>query len=131
MPYHVVESIASALNRRSQALQGSQILLLGVAYKKDVDDLRESPALTIIELLRKQGAIVKYNDPYVPYIGKGRKYDLNLSSQPLAELDHYDCVVIVTDHSDYDYERIVRESKLVIDTRNATRGIEAANIVQC
>jgi UDP-N-acetyl-D-glucosamine dehydrogenase len=104
---------------------------LGVAYKKDIDDLRESPSLTIIELLRETGAEVRYNDPYFPSVGRGRKYDLNMTSIPLDDLRRYDCVVIVTDHSDYDYARVVREAQLVVDTRNATRGISSPNIVRC
>ena len=131
MPYHVLEAISSALNHRAQPLPGRRVLILGAAYKKDVDDLRESPALTIIELLNKEGAVVSYNDPYVPYIGHGRKYDLKMSSVPLEDLQQYDCVVIITDHSDYDYQRIVREARLVIDTRNATHGITSPNIVRC
>ena len=83
------------------------MLILGVAYKKDIDDLRESPALTIIELLQKEGAQVSYHDPYFPFIGKGRKYDLQMKCTELEQLGQYDCVVIVTDHSDYDYQRIV------------------------
>jgi UDP-N-acetyl-D-glucosamine dehydrogenase len=131
MPYHVVDSISSALNHFSRTLYGSRILLLGVAYKKDVDDLRESPALTIIEVLRREGAVVSYNDPYIPHIGRGRKYDLGMTSVPLDDLDRYDCLVILADHSDYDYARIVREARLVVDTRNATRGILSSNIVRC
>ena len=102
-----------------------------MAYKKDVDDLRESPALTIIEQLQKRGVIVSYNDPYIPTIGRGRKYDLNMTSTPLEHLERYDCVLIVTDHSDYDYPQIVRDARLVVDTRNATRGISSPNIVRC
>jgi UDP-N-acetyl-D-glucosamine dehydrogenase len=131
MPYHVVESISSALNHRAEPLPGRHVLILGVAYKKDVDDLRESPALTIIEVLRKEGVVVSYNDPYVPCIDRGRKYDLGMKSVPLDNLQQYDCVVIVADHSDYDYQRIVREARLVIDTRNATHGINSPNIVRC
>jgi UDP-N-acetyl-D-glucosamine dehydrogenase len=131
MPYHVVASVAAALNREKKALNGAKILVLGVAYKKDIDDLRESPSLTIIELLQREGAVVSYNDPYFAFVGKGRKYDLQMHNTPLDNLSQYDCVLIVTDHSDYDYARIVRESKLVVDTRNATRGINAPNIVRC
>jgi len=131
MPYFVIERMAEALNERSKALNGSQVLVLGVAYKKDIDDLRESPALTIIELLRQRGARVCYNDPYFPFVGRGRHYDLNMASTPLTALDDYDCVLIVTDHSAYDYRRIVAESRLVVDTRNATAGIHSANIVRC
>lgn len=131
MPYHVVDSVSAALNQQFKTLRDASILVLGVSYKKDIDDLRESPSLTIIELLRKAGAVVSYNDPYFPTIGKGRKYDLNMTSAPLEHLSTYDCVIIVTDHSDYDYARIVRESDLVIDTRNATRGIASSKIVHC
>jgi len=131
MPYHVLDSVARALNQQKKALNGSKVLVLGVAYKKDIDDLRESPALTIIELLQKEGAIVSYNDPYFPQVGRGRKYDLQMKCAPLDNLGEYECVLIVTDHSDYDYEKIVRESKLVVDTRNATKGIRSPNIVHC
>jgi UDP-N-acetyl-D-glucosamine dehydrogenase len=131
MPYHVLDSVARALNRQKKAVNGSKVLILGVAYKKDIDDLRESPALTIIELLKNAGAEVSYNDPYFPKVGRGRKYDLQMTCAPLENLGQYDCVLIVTDHSDYDYERIVRESKLVVDTRKATGGIESPKIVHC
>jgi UDP-N-acetyl-D-glucosamine dehydrogenase len=131
MPYHVVSSVSRALNRQRKALNGAKVLVLGVAYKKDIDDLRESPALTIIELLQKDGAQVSYNDPYFPLIGKGRHYDLQMKCVPVEDVPKYDCVVIVTDHSDYDYGWIVEHASLVVDTRNATRGIHADNIVRC
>ena len=131
MPYHVLASVAGALNRHKKALNGARVLVLGVAYKKDIDDLRESPALTIIELLQKEGAQVSFNDPYFPFIGKGRKYDLQMKCSSLDKLNQYDCVLIVTDHSDYDYRRIVEESQLVVDTRNATKGIDSPKIVHC
>ncbi len=131
MPYHVVTSVASALNQHKKALNGSKVLVLGVAYKRDIDDLRESPALTIIEELRRQGAEVRYNDPYFPKVGQGRKYNLQMNCAPLENLDQYDCVLIVTDHSDYDYRKIVNEAKLVVDTRNATHGIKSEKIVRC
>jgi UDP-N-acetyl-D-glucosamine dehydrogenase len=131
MPYHVLDSVARALNQQKKAVNGSKVLVLGVAYKKDIDDLRESPALTIIELLKNAGADVSYNDPYFPTVGRGRKYDLQMKCAPLENLGQYDCVLIVTDHSDYDYERIVRESKLVVDTRKATRGIDSRKVVHC
>jgi UDP-N-acetyl-D-glucosamine dehydrogenase len=131
MPYHVLDSVARALNQQKKAVNGSKVLILGVAYKKDIDDLRESPALTIIELLKNAGADVSYNDPYFPTVGRGRKYDLQMKCAPLENLSQYDCVLIVTDHSDYDYERIVRESKLVVDTRKATRGIDSSKVVHC
>jgi UDP-N-acetyl-D-glucosamine dehydrogenase len=131
MPYHVLDSVAKALNSHKKALNGARVLVLGMAYKKDIDDLRESPSLTIIELLREQGAVVSYNDPYFPTVGKGRHYDLQMTCAPLEDLGQYDCALIVTDHSDYDYARIVRESQLVVDTRNATRGIKSPKIVHC
>jgi UDP-N-acetyl-D-glucosamine dehydrogenase len=131
MPYFVLDQLAAALNERGKNFKGSKVLVLGVAYKRDIDDLRESPSLTIIELLRKKGAEVAYNDPYFPTVGHGRKYDLNMTSAPLDHLDKYDAVLIVTDHSSYDYARIVDEAQLVIDTRNATRGINSPNIVRC
>jgi UDP-N-acetyl-D-glucosamine dehydrogenase len=131
MPYHVVASTVAALNRERKSLNGANVLVLGVAYKKDIDDLRESPALTIIELLQKEGAKVSYNDPFFEFVGRGRKYDLQMKNTPLENLGAYDCVVIVTDHSSYDYSTIVEQSKLVIDTRNATKGIQSPKIVRC
>jgi UDP-N-acetyl-D-glucosamine dehydrogenase len=131
MPYHIVDFVADALNNRCKSLKGSNILILGVSYKKDIDDLRESPALTIIEVLQKRGATVAYNDPYFPTIGKGRKYDLQMQSVPSDNLGQYDCVVIVTDHSDYDFRSIVEEAQLIVDTRNATVGISSPKIVRC
>jgi len=131
MPYHVLASVGGALNRHKKAVNGAKVLVLGVAYKKDIDDLRESPSLTIIELLQKDGAQVSYHDPFFPFIGKGRKYDLQMKCAELNNLGDYDCVVIVTDHSDYDYPRIVREAQLVVDTRNATQGIASDKIVHC
>ena len=131
MPYNVIASTISALNRQKKSINGSKVLVLGVAYKRDIDDLRESPALTIIELLQKEGAVVSYNDPYFPFVGRGRKYDLQMKCTPLDNLGQYDCVLIVTDHTDYDYKKIVAESKLVVDSRNATRGIKSDRIVHC
>lgn len=131
MPYHVLASIGAALNGQKKPVNGSRVLILGVAYKKDIDDLRESPALTIIELLQKEGAQVSYHDPYFPFIGKGRKYDLQMKRAELDDLGKYDCVVIVTDHSNYNYGDIVAKAKIVVDTRNATKGIENSKIVRC
>jgi len=131
MPYHVVASVGAALNERRKTINGSKVLVVGIAYKKDIDDLRESPSLTIIELLRQQGAEVSYHDPYFKFVGRGRKYDLQMNCASLDDLGKYDCVLIVTDHSDYDYPRMVRESQLVVDTRNATKGITANNLVRC
>jgi len=131
MPYHVLSSVSGALNRHKKSVNGARVLVLGVAYKKDIDDLRESPSLTIIELLRKRGADVSYNDPYFPTVGRGRHYDLNMTCQPLEGLDTYDCVVIATDHSYYDFTAITENAQLIIDTRNATAGITQDHIVRC
>ena len=131
MPYNVISATISALNQHKKAINGSKIMVLGVAYKRDIDDLRESPALTIIELLQKEGAQVSYNDPYFPFVGRGRKYDLQMKRSPLDNLGQYDCVLIVTDHTDYDYKKIVNESQLVVDSRFATRGIKSDKIVHC
>jgi len=131
MPYFVIEHLAAGLNERRKSIKGAKILVLGLAYKRDIDDLRESPSLTIIELLRERGAEVAYNDPYFPTVGRGRHYDLNMTSAPLNDLAQYDAVVIVTDHSSFDYKTIVEQSQLVIDTRNATKGIDSEKIVRC
>jgi UDP-N-acetyl-D-glucosamine dehydrogenase len=131
MPYFVIQQISAALNDRCKSVKGSQVLVLGLAYKRDIDDLRESPSLTIIELLRDKGADVAYNDPFFPKVGHGRHYDLNMTSTPLDNLGQYDAVVIVTDHTSYDYRAIVEESQLVVDTRNATKGIESTKVVHC
>ena len=131
MPYFVLSQIAAGLNNHRKSVKGSKVLVLGLAYKRDIDDLRESPSLTIIELLREQGAIVAYNDPYFPKVGHGRHYDLNMTNTPLDNLAQYDAVVIVTDHSTYDYKSIVEQSQLIVDTRNATKGIDSPKIVRC
>jgi UDP-N-acetyl-D-glucosamine dehydrogenase len=131
MPYFVLEQISAALNEYEKSLKGSRVLVLGLSYKKDIDDLRESPSLAIIKLLRQRGAIVSYNDPYFPRVGHGRHFELNMESTPLDNLGDFDAVLIVTDHSDYDFARIVAESKLVVDTRNATKGINSSKIVRC
>ncbi len=126
MPYHVVDSVAAALNDRQKSLKGSRILVLGVAYKKDVDDLRESPSLKILDLLTARGVNIEYNDPYFPELHKMRHYNFEgMKSVPLHPdtLAKYDCVLIATDHSSYDYAMIVEAAPLVIDTRNATRRI--------
>ena len=126
MPYHVVDAVASALNERQKSLKGSRVLVLGVAYKKDVDDLRESPSLKIIELLIARGVKVDYNDPYFPEFHKMRHYNFEgMKSVPLDPkmLASYDCVMIATDHTSYDYPMIVESAQLVIDSRNATRRI--------
>jgi UDP-N-acetyl-D-glucosamine dehydrogenase len=131
MPYFVIDNVAAGLNEQRKSLKGSKVLVLGVAYKRDIDDLRESPSLTIIELLREKGALVSYNDPFFASVGHGRHYDLNMTNTPLDNLGQYDAVLIVTDHSSYDYKAIVEQSQLVIDTRNATKGIDSPKIVRC
>jgi UDP-N-acetyl-D-glucosamine dehydrogenase len=131
MPYFVLEQTASALNEHRKSIKGSKILVLGLAYKRDIDDLRESPSLTIIELLRDKGALVSYNDPFFPTVGRGRHYDLNMTNTPLDNLGEFDAVLIVTDHTSYDYRSIVEQSQLVVDTRNATKGIDSPKIVRC
>ncbi len=131
MPAYVVRAVERALMERGQPLQGAKVLVLGLAYKRDVDDLRESPSLTIIELLTRGGAAVAYNDPFFETVGHGRKYDLEMRSTPLEQIADFDCVVVATDHSAYNYEAIVAESRLVVDSRNATRAIHSAKIVRC
>ncbi len=135
MPEHVVASVADALNHRRQCLNNARILVLGVAYKKNVDDLRESPSLAVMELLQARGARVDYNDPYFSHLGRMRRYNFQLDSVELTpeNLSRYDAVVIATDHSSYDYEFVARHSRLVIDTRYATRDITAypEKIVRC
>jgi UDP-N-acetyl-D-glucosamine dehydrogenase len=135
MPAHVVAKLAEALDQRKQCLRDAPILVLGVAYKKDVDDLRESPSLRIIELLQARGAKVDYHDPYFPSLHKMRHYDfagMNSVDLTVESLTRYAAVVIATDHSSYDYAFIVRHARLVVDTRNATHGVTEHNkIVRC
>ncbi|MDO8426458.1 MAG: UDP binding domain-containing protein, partial [Deltaproteobacteria bacterium] len=131
MPYYVVNKVMEALNERGKSLRGSKILLLGVAYKKNVDDMRESPSLELIRLLKEKGAVVSYNDPYVP-VAINVKAAVRMRSIGITDerLKKYDCVLIATDHSSYDYRKIVENSRLVVDTRNATAGIKGNNIVK-
>ena len=122
MPHYVIAKTMEALNEHKKSLKGSKVLVLGLAYKKDIDDVRESPSIELIELLREKGAKVDYNDPYIPRTHKQREHDLKMSSKKISAktLSSYDLVLISTDHSEYDYDWIVKNSKLVIDTRNAT-----------
>ncbi len=125
MPYYVVEKTVTALNGRKKPVKGARVLVLGLAYKKDIDDPRESPSLKIISLLRNKGAKVVYNDPYIPRSTGHRDYPgMDLRSVPLtaALLKKMDAVIISTNHSAYDTGWIVRNSRLVVDTRNAIRG---------
>ncbi len=127
MPHYVVSKVMEALNHHKKSLKGSKVLVLGLAYKKDIDDLRESPSIELIELLREKGARVDYNDPYIPRTHRQRQHNLKMASKKLSAkmLSGYDCVLISTDHSDYDYAWIVRHSKLVVDTRNATATVRS------
>jgi UDP-N-acetyl-D-glucosamine dehydrogenase len=126
IPYYVVSKILDALNERKKSVKGAKILILGVAYKKDVDDARESPALAIMDLLQKKGATVLYHDPYIPSLPPFRKYLFRLKSSPLTErlLHRMDAAVVVTDHSQIDYGWVVKHAPLVIDTRNVTKGMK-------
>jgi UDP-N-acetyl-D-glucosamine dehydrogenase len=128
MPSFVVSKVADALNDAGKPVRGSKILLLGMAYKRDVDDPRESPGFELMDLLLRKGAVVNYNDPHVPELPRMRHYPhLSMESRPLTPdyLASQDCVLISTDHSVYDWPWIVSHSQLVIDTRNATRGVVA------
>jgi len=125
MPSYVVNKIIEGLNEKEKSLKGSRILLLGMAYKKNVDDKRESPGLAIFKILKNNGAEVFYNDPHIPCISGLRAYNYNISSVKLTEelVKSMDVTVIVTDHSSYDYEWIVNNSNLVVDTRNGTKHV--------
>jgi UDP-N-acetyl-D-glucosamine dehydrogenase len=121
MPYYVVEKAADVLNKQKKSLNGSKVLILGAAYKKDIDDMRESPSLKLIELLREHGSEVEYNDPYVSKLPKTRKYNYDMESVELTKenLALYDLILLSTDHTNYDYNFIAEHSKLILDTRNA------------
>ncbi len=125
MPHYIITKTMEALNECKKSLKGARVLVLGLAYKKDVDDLRESPSIELIELLRQKGAQVDYNDPYISKTPKQRQHNLRMTSKKLSAkmLRGYDVVLISTDHSDYDYNWIVENSKLVVDTRNATAAV--------
>ena len=126
MPVYVVDRITELLNREKKPVRDSRILILGVAYKRNVADIRESPALTVFELLNQKGAQVTYHDPHIPsFVHEG----CPRQSEPLnVELLHQqDCVVILTDHSAVDYQLVIHEAKLVFDTRNATRDLRERN----
>lgn len=126
MPEYVIQRLTLALNDRGKPVRGSKVCILGVAYKKDVDDPRESPSFEMMELLQARGAVLSYNDPHIPRLPRVRRHEVpELASQPLTAefLAGQDCVLIATDHSAYDYEFIVRHASLVVDTRNATRAV--------
>jgi UDP-N-acetyl-D-glucosamine dehydrogenase len=125
MPHYVVQKVGEGLNQHGKSLKGSKILVLGAAYKKDIDDPRESPSFKLMELLLERGCDVDYNDPYVPQLPHMRMYDIQRKSVELTaeNLSQYDCVLISTDHSVYDWDFIVKNSRLVVDTRNATADV--------
>jgi UDP-N-acetyl-D-glucosamine dehydrogenase len=128
MPYYVVNKIQDAFNERERSIKGSRVLLLGMSYKRDIDDVRESPALDVLRILEQKGAEVIYHDPLVPEL----KMDgVGYRSQPLEEsVKTVDCVVILTDHSDFDIEKVVDDARLVVDTRNATKKRRSENLIK-
>jgi UDP-N-acetyl-D-glucosamine dehydrogenase len=123
MPDWVVYKVVEALNERGKSLKGSKILLLGIAYKKNVDDVRESPACLVMEILRKKGAKLSYSDPYFPEFPKMREHSFSLKSVPLtpASVASYDCVLVTTNHDAFDYDMVKRSAKLIVDTRVTRR----------
>jgi hypothetical protein len=130
MPEHVVNLVVEGLNRHRKAANGSRVLVLGVAYKRDIDDVRESPAIAIVDLLQRKGADVAYHDPFIPELRPENHHTPVLESGPLfsveltdLEIERADCIVVVTDHSQIDYERVLRLSRLVVDTRNVSAGL--------
>ncbi|MBN1256888.1 MAG: nucleotide sugar dehydrogenase [Planctomycetes bacterium] len=130
MPYYVVERTVSALNDQKKSISGAKVLILGAAYKSNVDDMRESPSLKLIKLLQERGAKVDYSDPHVPKLKPSREYDFRMDSVALtpSALKRYDCVLIATAHQKFDYKMISQQAKLIVDTRNA---IAAAGIKRC
>jgi UDP-N-acetyl-D-glucosamine dehydrogenase len=128
MPQYVVHRLMEALNEQGKPVKGSKICVLGVAYKKDVDDPRESPSFVLMELLGSSGAVLSYHDPHIPRLPKMRHHKLPaMESQPLSAefLAGLDCALIATDHSSVDYDLVVRHAPLVVDSRNATRDVTA------
>jgi UDP-N-acetyl-D-glucosamine dehydrogenase len=132
MPYHVVELVLQVLSEQGKPLEGAKVLILGVAFKRDIDDARNSPAERIMELLLKRGVDLSYSDPYVPRYRVGPDVfcpaehwleSVNLTDEALAAAD---CVVIISDHQSTNYAQVVRVAKVVVDTRNATRGLAGA-----
>jgi UDP-N-acetyl-D-glucosamine dehydrogenase len=126
MPHFVVDKVQNALNDRGKPVKGSRVHVMGVAYKRNIEDMRESPALDILLLLKKRGAILSYSDPHVPVLHEG----LNLEASPESEAGNADCVVIVTDHSAFDYEALVSRSQLIVDSRNALKRFNSEKIVR-
>jgi UDP-N-acetyl-D-glucosamine dehydrogenase len=130
MPQYVVDKVRNALNEHCKPLKGSKMLVMGIAYKRDIDDVRESPVLDIIHLLNKRGAIVSYCDPFVPHIRPAHEHGIgfDMTSVDPCQAADADCAVIVTDHKSFDYKALVRDANLMLDTRNALKGIESENI---
>jgi UDP-N-acetyl-D-glucosamine dehydrogenase len=131
MPDWVVSKVVDGLNNQGKALKGSRILVLGIAYKKNVDDMRESPSVHIMEILQQKGAEVKYSDPYVPIFPKMRKFSFDLKSVPLSaeQLERFDCVLVATDHAGFDYDLIRKHAKLIVDSRGVYRN-PYANVIR-
>ena len=127
MPHFIIDKVQTALNDVSKPVKGSRIHVMGVAYKRDIDDVRESPALDIIHLLLRRGATVSYSDPYVPEIVID---GATLQASSDAEISEADCVLIITDHKAFDYKALAAKAKLIVDTRNALKGLPGANIVR-
>jgi len=123
MPHYVIERLAEALNARGKAIHGSKILVMGAAYKPNVDDCRESPSIELLEMLQERGGVVSYNDPYVPQLPKMRGHEIQLVSQDLTPglLKSQDCVLLATDHAAYDWPNLLPHISLLVDTRGATR----------
>ena len=132
MPDYVIQKIIFALNREGKSLKNSRILLLGLAYKKNIDDTRESVTFKIMELLEEKDAVTDYNDPYIPKIKPTRKYKqfVGKKSVALKTINQYDCVVILTDHTSYDFKAIANQSKIIVDTRNACGNIKSNKVIK-
>ncbi len=127
MPHFVADKVQNALNNHAKPVKGSHVHVVGVAYKRNIDDMRESPALDVILLLEKRGAKVTYSDPYVPTLKLDGK---TMKSEPMAAAAKADCVVIITDHTDFDYKALLDSAKLIVDTRNAMKKFESDKIVR-
>jgi UDP-N-acetyl-D-glucosamine dehydrogenase len=127
MPHFVADKVQNALNNHSKAVKGSHVHVVGVAYKRNIDDMRESPALDVILLLEKRGAKVTYSDPYVPTMKLDGK---TMKSEPMTTAGKADCVVIITDHTDFDYKTLLESAKLIVDTRNAMKKFDSEKIVR-
>jgi UDP-N-acetyl-D-glucosamine dehydrogenase len=127
MPHFVLEKVQNALNDQGKALKGSSVHLLGVAYKRDIDDVRESPALDIIHLLQRRGATVSYTDPFVPVV---RLDGTDMQAQDISVIEDADCVVIITDHAAFDYAHVIDKAKLIVDTRNALKKFSSEKIIR-